>query len=150
MMSTAYKFAEAERNEWQCKMEWSLWRNAETHLATSHRLLGEQAHTCDPTDRPAQGRGGTDHCSSRLDSCSLTALTSYMGNTIQALTDLVIVFLVFLSSMIVCHVQANTWCAPAELNGQLKEVFNYFMHFSTTVIFMWESGCYNFFNFILF
>lgn len=54
MISTACKFAEAKRNEWQQKMEQSLRRNAETHLTTSHRLPGEQAHTCDPTNQPQE------------------------------------------------------------------------------------------------
>lgn len=56
-MAAACKFAESKKNEWQQKMERSLRRNAKTHLTTSHRQPGEQAHTCDPTDRPP-GRGG--------------------------------------------------------------------------------------------
>lgn len=75
-------------------MERSLQRNAkETHLNTSHRLSGVQAHTCDPTDRP---RGERWHAAGRY-SCTVAGSVTFF---------FLMILLVFLH-----------WCLPAGLSG---------------------------------
>lgn len=46
-----------------------------THLNTSHRLSGVQAHTCDPTDRP---RGERWHAAGRY-SCTVAGSVTFFS-----------------------------------------------------------------------